>query len=235
MGCIGSRNETDSLLYNKEKLFDILRVENNLDIRDTRAHDIEVYGNSLIYNSKWSEHIEDSSFSVKYKLGSVFNSNLPVTLACIDLDEAVPVEFILDMLFNPTKRVKWDETLENISVVSKISSSINVIRIVKKFPFISREFLIKVCVNAGDKECSVAMHSIKFSQQSEEKLHERAELLFGFIKIIGRPNNTAILILQQVDNKLELKPGTAGLAATEVSQWIRLFKTQLIKYYHNNS
>ena len=89
-------------------------------------------------------------------------------------------------------------------------------------------------MNAGDKECSVAMHSIKFSQQSEEKLHERAELLFGFIKIIGRPNNTAILILQQVDNKLVLKPGTAGLAATEVSQWIRLFKTQLIIYYHNN-
>ena len=237
MGCIESGtilNEADckTLTYNRDKQFSIVQSKDiNEEIRDARSHDIETYANNLIYNSNWNSFIETIGYSIKFKIGSVFNSNLPVTLAFIDFDELITIDFILEMLFDTKLREEWDDSIVSYEVLSKLSQSISILRIVKKFPFMPREYIFKVCLNRGVKECSIAMYSVKFHQANDNKRYEKSEILFGFIKILEKKNHTAILILQQIDNKLMLKP---ELAASEVNQWVLTFKSQLIQFYHRN-
>ena len=239
MGCIESRslpNEEDYkiLSYNRHKQFSIISREVSDEIKDARAHDIETYSNNLIYNSNWSTYIETTGYSVKIKQGSVFNSNMPVTLAFIDFDELITSDFIIEMLFDIETRKKWDDTVLEFEKISKQSSTISIYRVVKKFPFMPREFIFKACISHATKECSVALYSIKSHLVQENNLFERSEIMFCFIKVLERNSHTAILILQQIDNKLKLKPELLNLAAAEVNQWILLFKAQLIHSYHKN-
>lgn len=233
MGCIESRSpgnsESQSL---KPKFLEILpapeaaKDQDSEVLSDARGNDIEEYGNNLIYNANWANCIEKPGISVKTKMGSVFNSNIPVTLAFVEFDELIPTKFIMDMLYNPIMRMKWDDTVLEMSLVSKVSENLSIIRLVKKFPFISREFLFKVYIRNHVYESSVSAYSIKSSQIQTSSKYERGEVMFAFTKIMPRSNHTAIVLMQQIDNKLPQKP---ELANVEFCQWANLFRTKLQK------
>lgn len=228
MGCCETRpqNETKPL----ESRFTFLEEEENFDFilkygssfSDIKAKEIEIYVGSLLNSSNWITHIETQDHTLKTKIGSMFNESSPVSMIVLDLNYSVALHKVLNLIFSPESRLEWDFTLEFMELLKKPE---NTVRIIKKYPFKPLELVLKVnCIK--EKNMAIALY---YSEEYEfvDSNVQRSQCYFGMVKIMKTKNSTVVILIQQEDFDKGTGSERANLMASELFQWMLVFKKKL--------
>ena len=228
---------TPSMVANKHievDFEDLIEEDSQNKGVDLRADDIEIYLSQLISSFNWTTHAEKPDCVIKTKLGSAFNENLPVTLGLLDFGFVVPSKEVINLLYESDLRMSWDQNLESVKLIQN-SPNVFFLRLLKKFPFKSREFILKVVVKTQSNQTSVIYYSVPNKDFPVCEERERGECLFGMAKILERNSSTLFMQIEQVDNKQNPKPSICNLAATELTQWLSVFKRAVHDYHSVNT
>ena len=112
---------------------------------------IEDYSVRLIASPRWICYVDDKQITVKSLPSSIYHPRVPVLLGFIDFGCTIPALTISHLV---CKDRSWDSTvLKFIAIESK--EDFHVIRVVKKYPFINREYCTKVFCRDSEDSCSI--------------------------------------------------------------------------------
>ena len=126
--------------------------------------------------------------------------------------------------------MQWDPTLEFMEI---IDSSENTLRIIKKYPFKPQEQIIKLCCVKENSSALVLYHSEDFA--IFDQTLQRSLCYFGMIKVLRSRCSTAVMILQQEDYEKGTITDRASFLASELTQWLLVFKKNIYKNSLPNS
>lgn len=229
MGCCEARTQYENEplermpIFQEEEKFDFC-MNYEAILSDIRAKEIETYASQLLNSPAWTTQIENQDFSIKTKIGSMFNEVSPVCLTILDLYLSIPSHIILNLLFYPETRMEWDPTLEFMEILDRKS---NTLRIVKKYPFKPQEQIIKLsCVK--DSEMTIVLYYSQDFAVFDENV-QRSQCYFGMIKVIRSKNSTAVMLIQQEDYEKGTIADQAGFLASELTQWMQVLKKNIYK------
>ena len=202
------------------------------DLRDKRASHIETYCNNLSSSSSWSVQVDNRDYKIEVKEGSIFDEDIPVTLSYIDFGINVATDEILVTLFDPEVRKFWDPKIKNMRILNKRTASLFTLYYVYEFPMKNRDFLVKVSIQQTESETVVVYYTINSDEIKETPDLVRGKTLFGYVRIIQRPETTVMMLMKQEDYHLGKYSGLMGHMSSQFTMWINFFRNAVLQYHN---
>lgn len=203
-----------------------------VDLRDKRATHIETYCNNLSSSSSWNVQVDNRDYKIEVKEGSIFDENIPVTLSYIDFGINVSTDEILVTLFDPDVRKAWDPKIKTMRLTSKQTASQFTLYYVYEFPMKNRDFLLKVTIQQAQDETVIVFYTINSDEIKETPELVRGKVLFGFIRIIQRPETTVMMLMKQEDYHLGIYSGLIGHMSSQFTMWINFFRNAVLQHHN---
>ena len=215
-------DSTHSRLSDFTQNFEVVR--SCFDVTSGKLRQIEDYTHEAIKDSEWVSHIEKPDFAIRTRPRTIYGAEVPASLALIDFRSALPAEALVSKLVEPEARTAWDKSIERMDLICGVPTQTSTLRIIKKYPFVCREFIVEATVSTLGKTTTVVMHSISYPESQINQSLVRGEVLFVVYKIIETSSTTLLMCMQQVDNKSGISKLFATLMASELTQWVYSLK-----------
>ena len=229
MGCCETRyvpdikpiNDVSDLKEEEENDYEFF-VKYKTNFEDSKAKEIENYINKLLTSDDWTTHLENKDYTVKTKLGSIFDENTPVCLMILNMNISISLGKIFNLLFWPDIRKSWDTKIEFMEVLNSMENSL---RIIKQYPFKPLEFVIKLNCVKRKGTATALFYSEEFPFINENA--HRSQCYFGMVKIIRNRKSTVIVIVQQEEYERGNLNERCTLIASESVQWLQVLRKHL--------
>lgn len=191
---------------------------------DATAREIASLVETLEERRDWKVHTQDSVCVIKSLApGNCLRSKTPVFSVEVHFDSAVPRDQVLQVLYSPPIRLRWDPEVL-LMEEREIGTNIWLVYSVTKlpFPFKSRDFSERRILVEGSEAAVVIQYSVGPDKGGWETTNrfERAEEHFSLTKVEQAADMTTIQITSQCDLKLPVTLSqVAPQAALRMKNW----------------